>query len=106
MEQTKKVYMCGTHWNTHLGLLTVTTYNTIEGLKSNEPDWSESGIVEVDLNLVKWIEPQDLTPKKKIRRSFVEIAKDIDAVIKRKPSPEKMKELFDALEKYGLTEKK
>lgn len=65
----KKLYCCGVHyqhemeykgWVNHM-------YETIEELKQHSQCWQECGIVEVTayFKLVKWIEPQDITSRKK-----------------------------------------
>jgi len=61
--QTIKLYTCGVDWQHEIGQASdlegkMPLYSTIEDLKRKRTCWKECGIVEVELKLKKWVEPQ------------------------------------------------
>lgn len=78
----KKAYVCGVDWQHEIGEVNdVKLYSSIEVLKEERTCWKECGIVELELSLVGWVEPQDLElngedfkskPKKKKRSKKIE----------------------------------
>lgn len=60
--KTVKVYMCAIDWQHELGEVSDYTkvYSSPQALKAQHSCWQECGIVEVEVKLTKWIEPQDL----------------------------------------------
>jgi hypothetical protein len=61
--------MCGVDFQHHLGedAQPTKTYASVEDLKEARRCWSQCGIVEVEISVKSWVEPQDflapLTPK-------------------------------------------
>ena len=57
-----KVYTCGIDFQHELGevLDYVKVYSTIEDLKRQVKCWEQCGIVELEVSLSKWVEPQKL----------------------------------------------
>ncbi len=60
--KTKKVYVCGVDWQHELGEVSDYTkvYSTVEDLKRQRSCWEECGIVELEVKMTKWMEPQNL----------------------------------------------
>lgn len=62
---TKKVYVCGVDWQHEIGeemaKPDVVVYPSVESLKKHVSCWEECGIVELELKVIKWVEPQDFT---------------------------------------------
>jgi len=71
-ERIIKVYACGVDFQHELGEVSDYTkvYSSPEDLKRQAPCWEECGIVELEVKLSKWIEPQDLfkNVKKKVAK--------------------------------------
>lgn len=67
MEKTKnktvKVYMCGVDWQHEIGETLTAVYSCVEDLKAKSPCWEQCGIVECEVMLKGWVEPQDLGRK-------------------------------------------
>lgn len=59
MEKKIKVFTCGVDYQYELGETICITYASIESLKKNCTCWKECGIVELEVTLVKWVEPQN-----------------------------------------------
>jgi len=62
----KFFYICGVAWQHELGEIPVLVYDSIERLKKMNSCWKECGIVELKVEFVEWIEPQDLTKVKTV----------------------------------------
>jgi hypothetical protein len=65
-----KVYVCGVDWQCEIPDASdlegkVPLYYSVEECKRQSPCWEECGIVELELTLNKWIEPQDLFRKQR-----------------------------------------
>lgn len=65
---SKILYSCGTDWQCEIGEVPdlegkAPLYSSVEELKSKRKCWKSCGIVEIKLELVRWIEPQDLRRK-------------------------------------------
>ena len=65
---SKKVYCCGVDWQHEIGEAmdlegSMPLYSNVEELKAKRTCWDSCGIVELDLTLVKWVQPQDLARK-------------------------------------------
>ena len=63
------MYTCGVDWQHEIGQAAdlegkEPLYSTVEELKAKRDCWKECGIVEVELKLSRWVEPQDLFGKK------------------------------------------
>lgn len=61
----KTLYACGVDWQHEIGHASdlegkMPLYSTIEELKEKRTCWQECGIVEIKLELTRWVEPQDL----------------------------------------------
>ncbi len=56
-----KVYTCGVDWQHELGEAAGgnRVYASIGDLKRCKKCWDECGIVELEISLYKWIEPQN-----------------------------------------------
>ena len=56
------VYMCAVDWQYELGEVNDYTkvYSSVEDLKRQRICWEQCGIVEVEVNMIKWIEPQNI----------------------------------------------
>ena len=61
-KKTITVYTCGVDYQHELGEAYPFTevYPSIEALKEQRNCWENCGIVELEITLVKWVEPQDL----------------------------------------------
>lgn len=58
---SKKIYVCGVDWQHEVGEASdVRMYASIKKLKQERSCWKECGIVELEVSLGKWIEPQNL----------------------------------------------
>lgn len=60
-EQSRKGYMCGIDFQEELrlGACDIIVYPTLEDFKKHRKCWKTCGIVEVDIKVSKWVEPQD-----------------------------------------------
>lgn len=59
-----KVYVCGVDWQHEIGEASdVKMYASVADLKRSRTCWKSCGIVELEVKLSKWIEPQDLFRK-------------------------------------------
>ena len=56
----RKVYVCGVDWQHEMDNCAVLFQPSIKALKAVSPCWEECGIVEINVTLSKWVEPQDL----------------------------------------------
>lgn len=60
----KKVYVCGIDWQHEIGeemaKPDVVVYPSVESLKKHRTCWQECGIVEIEMKVTKWVEPQNL----------------------------------------------
>lgn len=61
---SKTFYACAVDWQHEMGEADdlegkMPLYSSVEELKTERPCWDECGIVELKLELVKWIEPQN-----------------------------------------------
>jgi len=54
--------MCAVDWQYELGEVNDYTkvYSSVEDLKRQRICWEQCGIVEVEVNMIKWIEPQNI----------------------------------------------
>ncbi len=60
--KTKKIYVCGVDWQHEIGEASdVIMYPSVESLKKHRTCWEECGIVELEVKLTKWVEPQDFS---------------------------------------------
>jgi nickel-dependent lactate racemase len=60
-ETSKKSYVCGIDWQHEIGECNdVKLYSSIKALKKARQCWEECGIVELEIKVKKWVEPQDL----------------------------------------------
>lgn len=61
---SKFVYVCGVDWQHEIGeemaKPDVVVYPSVESLKKHRTCWKECGIVELEITVSKWVEPQDL----------------------------------------------
>lgn len=63
--ETKKVYVCGVDWHHEIGEAPdVIVYPSVKALKKRRSCWEECGIVELELKVTKWVEPQNLFSNK------------------------------------------
>ena len=56
--KTITAYMCGTDFTCEAGHTVVTTYASVESMKSMNSCWEECGIVEVEIRFKKLIEEE------------------------------------------------
>lgn len=61
----RKLYTCGVDWQHEIGEAPdlegkMPFYSTVKELKKKRTCWEECGIVEVEVKLTKWVEPQKL----------------------------------------------
>jgi hypothetical protein len=57
----KKSYVCGVDWQHEIGECNdVKLFSSVKALKKARTCWAECGIVELELSVKKWVEPQDL----------------------------------------------
>lgn len=61
----RKLYVCGLDWQCEIGEAPdiegkMPLYSSVDELKKARPCWEECGIVELEVQLVSWVEPQDL----------------------------------------------
>ena len=63
----KKSYVCGVDWQQEIGECNdIKLYSSVKALKKARTCWEECGIVELEIKVKKWVEPQDLfKPNKK-----------------------------------------
>lgn len=66
----KKFYCCGVDWQHELGEASdlegkMPLYSTVKQLKEERSCWKECGIVEIHLELGKWVKKQNLFPRTK-----------------------------------------
>lgn len=61
MSKTRIAYMCGVDFQHHLGedVWPTKTYASVEALKASNKCWPQCGIVEVQVRVKSWVEPQD-----------------------------------------------
>lgn len=58
---SKISYVCGVDWQEEIGECNdVKLYSSIEALKKARQCWQECGIVEIEITVKKWVEPQKL----------------------------------------------
>lgn len=62
---SKYLYTCGVDWQCEIGEApdlegNQPLYSTIEELKATRKCWKSCGIVKIKLDLVEWVEPQNL----------------------------------------------
>jgi hypothetical protein len=66
-EEIRKGYICGVDFQEELaqeGVCDVIIYPTLEDFKKNRTCWKHGcGIVEVEIKISQWIEPQDFKKK-------------------------------------------
>lgn len=60
-KNTKTLYACGVDWDHEIGEAPglegkMPLYSSVEELKKNLSCWKDCGIVEVEINLKKWVE--------------------------------------------------
>lgn len=61
IKANKKSYVCGTDFDYEIGVADdVTLYSSIKALKKGRQCWKECGIVELEIKIKKWVEPQNL----------------------------------------------
>lgn len=59
--KSKKSYICGIDWQHEIGEANdVRLFASVESLKKHRQCWKECGIVELDIRVTKWVEPQNL----------------------------------------------
>lgn len=63
----KTLYACGVDWNHEVGEAcdlegNMPFYSSVEELKEKKSCWKGCGIVEVKVELVKWVEPEKPFP--------------------------------------------
>jgi hypothetical protein len=66
MAESKSLYVCGVDWQHEIGNVkgwSGPVYGSVEECKKFSKCWEQCGIVEVQMTLVKWHEPQDLFKK-------------------------------------------
>lgn len=70
MEKDKIIYVCGVDWQHEMeaAIDGVRCYPSPESLKAERPCWETCGIVELRVELVKWVEKQDLFKNVRKRR--------------------------------------
>lgn len=61
----RKLYACGVDWQYEIGEAPdlegrMPLYSSVEELKKARPCWKNCGIVELEISLVSWPEPQNL----------------------------------------------
>lgn len=57
-----KIYVCGVDWQHEVGEASdVKMYASVAALKRARTCWKSCGIVELEVTLSKWIEPQDFS---------------------------------------------
>jgi hypothetical protein len=65
---TKLVYVCGVDWQHEIGeemyKPDVVVYPSVKSLKKHRSCWKECGIVELEIKVNKWVEPQNLFSNK------------------------------------------
>lgn len=66
----KIVYACGVDWQHEINEAPdlegkMPLFSSIKELKKHRQCWDECGIVEIELTLKKWVEPQNLFKKEK-----------------------------------------
>lgn len=59
----KKGYTCGVAWQHELDNDYIKIFKSIKDAKKAKPCWDECGIVELEVSLKKWVEPQELVKK-------------------------------------------
>ena len=58
---SKISYICGVDWQHEVGECNdVQLYSSIKALKKARTCWEECGIVELEIKVKKWVEPQNL----------------------------------------------
>lgn len=62
---SKVLYCCGTDWQHEICEADdlegkVPLFSSVEKLKANKKCWAECGIVELKVDLIKWVEPEKL----------------------------------------------
>ena len=59
---SKKSYVCGVDWQHEIGEgpNDIKLYSSLAVLKKERTCWKECGIVELDIRVKRWVEPQDL----------------------------------------------
>jgi hypothetical protein len=58
---SKKSYVCGVDWQHEIGECNdVKLFSSIKALKKARTCWEECGIVELEIKVKKWVEPQNL----------------------------------------------
>lgn len=65
---TKTVYLCGVDWQHEIGEAmdlegSMPFYSSVEELKEKRTCWKQCGIIEAEIKMIKWVEPQDLFGK-------------------------------------------
>ena len=62
VKKGKKSYVCGVDWQHEIGECNdVTLYSSIKALKKARSCWPQCGIVELEIKVKKWVEPQDFS---------------------------------------------
>ena len=69
IERKRRVrcFMCGIDWQHHLGADRKGTrlFTSVDGLREGSGhSLAQCGIVEVEVRLIEWVEPQDLHPER------------------------------------------
>jgi len=71
-----KLYACGVDYQHEIGHASdlegnMPLYSSVKALKRTRKCWEECGIVELELSLSKWVEPQDLFGKLKKKEKIM-----------------------------------
>jgi hypothetical protein len=83
---TRKMYMCGVDWQHELCEAPdlegrAPLYSSVEELKRLRTCWEECGIVEVEIQVTKWVQKQDLfRPEKMVKFAKVSTQEDVEEV--------------------------
>ena len=67
---SKKSYVCGVDWQHEIGEgpNDIKLYSSLKVLKKERTCWKECGIVELDIRVKKWVEPQIMNLFKNINK--------------------------------------
>jgi hypothetical protein len=62
--ESRKSYVCGVDFQHEIGECNdVKLFSSIKALKKARTCWKECGIVELEIKIKKWVEPQNLFKK-------------------------------------------
>lgn len=57
------VFVCGVDFQHELGYASdIVVYPSVESFKKNRTCWEQCGIVELEVTLKRWVEPQNFEP--------------------------------------------